>query len=52
MVYLLWTKIRPKEEPVMEKNPDYNDDEEYYDEHDNRVVDNNGEMPRVEHTTI
>ena len=41
VVYLLWTKIRPKEEPVMEKNPDYNDDEEYYDEHDNRVVDNN-----------
>ena len=30
-----------KEEPEMEENEDYGEEEEYYDEHNNRIVDNN-----------
>ena len=30
-----------KEEPEMEDNHDYGEYEEYYDEHNNRIVDNN-----------
>ena len=30
-----------KEEPEMEKNPNYDQEDEYYDEHHNRVEDTN-----------
>ena len=39
--HLVWRKLRTKEEPKMEMNPDYGDDEDYYDEHENRVEDSN-----------
>ena len=34
-------KITTEEEPVVEKNDEYGAYEEYYDEHDNRIEDNN-----------
>ena len=34
-------KITTEDEPVAEKNDEYGADEEYYDEHDNRIEDNN-----------
>ena len=40
-VYLSRRRSCVKEEPEMEENLDYGEYEEYYDEHNNRVVDNN-----------
>ena len=41
VVYLSRRRSCVKEEPEMEENLDYGEYEEYYDEHNNRVVDNN-----------
>ena len=40
-IYLYIKKKEQPEEPVMEKNEMYGEDDEYYDEHDNRVEDRN-----------
>ena len=36
-IYLKNKKLTAKEEPDMEKNENYGIDDEYYDEHNNRV---------------
>ena len=41
VVYLSRSQSCVKEEPEMEENVDYGEYEEYYDEHNNRIVDNN-----------
>ena len=41
IVYLKNKKPNAKEEPKIEKNENYGIDDEYYDEHDNRVEDKN-----------
>ena len=40
-IYLKKKKPTAKEEPEMEKNENYGIDDEYYDEHNNRVQDKN-----------
>ena len=41
VAWVVRKKIKINEELVIENNPDYNEDDEYYNEHDNRVVDTN-----------